>query len=146
MVEQAADVAKGQFSGENIIFRVITLSEPPKKDLIPYLEAERTGTPLPAPPARLARLQFYLGKPTEYRSAKVDLAKEHLFDLTNLNAHHAYVDTGQMKRCEEAALADPRVQAAINDLQLPEGAKVVCEPWTYSPDGMNDMVRRIVMV
>ena len=139
-------MAKGHFPNENIIFRVITLSEPPKKELIPYLEAERNGTAFPTPPSRLALLQFYLGKPTEYRSAKVDLTRECLFNLKNLNGHHSYVDTGQMKRCEEAALADPRVQAAIRDLQLPDGAEVVCEPWTYSPDGMNSMDRHIVMV
>lgn len=63
-----------------------------------------------------------------------------------MDGHHAHIDPGEMKKCEKACLDDSRVQAAIEASQLPEGATVVCEPWTYSPDGMNDMTRRCVIV
>lgn len=133
------------FPGAPLIFRVITLSEPPKNQLVPYLQAEKLGTPLPRV-SRLAQVHFYLENATQYRSARVDLATGNLFDLKTLDGKHAYVDAGEMKKAEKACLADVRVQAAIKALQLPKGAVVVCDPWTYSPDGMNDMSRRCIVV
>lgn len=128
------------------MLRAITLWEPTKQELIPFLDAERLGRQLPKPPPRVARVQFYLEKATEFRQAEVDLTAEKLCDVANLNGSHAYVDAGEMVKCEKACLEDPRIQAAIQSLQLPDGAEVVCDPWTYSPDGMNDMSRRCVMV
>jgi primary-amine oxidase len=43
-------------------------------------------------------------------------------------------------------MADPKVQAEIKTLDLPEGASVIIEPWAYATDGANDMSRRISMV
>jgi primary-amine oxidase len=91
-------------------------------------------------------VQFYLEHATKFRQARVDLGARTLFDLADLNGKHAYVDAGEMKKCEKACLADTRVQKAISALQLPEEAVVICDPWTYSPDGMNDMTRRCVLV
>jgi primary-amine oxidase len=51
-----------------------------------------------------------------------------------------------MKEVEEACLRDPKVQAEIITLDLPEGASVIVEPWAYATDGSNDMSRRISMV
>lgn len=136
---------KNTFPKLKLVFRVITLSEPAKKDLIPYLDAERLGKPLPDTPPRLAHVQFYLEKATQFRQARVDLHKQELLCLENLDGTHAYVDAGEMQKCEAACLTDSRVQAAIKALELPEGAKVTCDPWTYSPDGMNDMKRRCVL-
>ncbi|KAF2108826.1 amine oxidase [Lophiotrema nucula] len=144
-ITSAAAIVRNYFPGASLIFRAITLSEPPKKELIPYLQAERLGEHLPSPPPRVAQIQFYLENATQYRKARVDLGSRQLYDLKNLDGNHAFVDAGEMKKCEKACLSDPRIQAAIDSLQLPEGATVVCDPWTYSPDGMNDMSRRCVM-
>lgn len=113
---------------------------------MPYLQAERLSARLPKPPPRVAQIQFYLEHATDFRQARVNLEDRKLYDLKSLTGTHAYVDAGEMKKCEKACLDDPRVQDAIKQLQLPEQAKVVCDPWTYSPDGMNDMSRRCVMV
>lgn len=134
------------FPGLKLIFRVITLSEPPKKDLIPFLQAEKVGKYAGPALPRVALAQFYLEHASQYRQAKVDLEKCMLYDLKDLNGRHAYSDAGEMKKCEKACLGDERVQAAIKALQLPDSAIVVCDPWTYSPDGMNDMTRRCVVV
>jgi primary-amine oxidase len=139
-------IVRNSFPSNNLIFRAITLWEPPKKELIPYLEAERLKERLPTPPPRIAQVLFYADKATQYRRGRVDLGLKKVTNIKNLDGHHAYVDAGEMKKCEKACLDDSRVQAAIEALQLPEGAIVVCDPWTYSPDGMNDMTRRCVMV
>lgn len=144
-ISRAAAVIRNHFPALKLIFRAITLSEPVKQDLIPYLTAERLGNPLPTPPPRVALVQFYLEKATQFRQVRVDLHAGKLFDLEHLDGKHAYVDAGEMKKCEKACLDDPRVQDAIQALQLPKEAVVVCDPWTYSPDGMNDMSRRCVV-
>jgi primary-amine oxidase len=114
--------------------------------LIPYLEAERLGEHLPSPPSRIAKVQFYHEHLTQFRKVRVDLIDKKLFNLEHLDGKHAYVDAGEMKKCEKACLEDLRVLAAIEALKLPDNAVVVVDPWTYSPDGMNDMSRRCVMV
>ncbi|KAH8892169.1 amine oxidase [Thozetella sp. PMI_491] len=144
-ISLAASITKNHFTGKRLIFRVTTLAEPPKKQLIPFLEAERLGERRPLPPPRTAQIQFYLENASQFRQAWVNLRDKKLYDLTNLDGKHAYVDASVMKECEKACLQDPRVQDAIKVLQLPEGSVVVCDPWTYSPDGMNDMSRRCVL-
>uniref|UniRef100_A0A093VM82 Amine oxidase n=1 Tax=Talaromyces marneffei PM1 TaxID=1077442 RepID=A0A093VM82_TALMA len=144
-ISLAAHIVRNSFPSNDLIFRAITLWEPPKKELIPYLEAERLKEQPPSPPPRIAQVLFYVDKATQFRRGRVDLVQKKVTDVKNLDGHHAYVDAGEMKKCEKACLDDSRVQAAIKALQLPEGAVVVCDPWTYSPDGMNDMTRRCVM-
>jgi primary-amine oxidase len=51
-----------------------------------------------------------------------------------------------MQESEKACLADARVQAEIKAMELPEEAVVCIEPWTYAPDGMEDMTKRRIMV
>lgn len=134
------------FPNSNLIFRAITLLEPVKKQLIPFLQCERQGLTLPTPPPRTAAVLYYIDKPTQFRQVKVDLDNQRLYDFKDLDGKHAFVDAGEMKKCEHACLSDSRVQAAIKALDLPKEAVVVVDPWTYSPDGENDMKRRVVMV
>jgi primary-amine oxidase len=143
---KAASTVRNFFPGAQLIFRVITLLEPPKKELVPYLQAERLGKISPTAPPRVAQILFYVENGSQFRQARVDLGSKQLYDLKTLTGKHAFVDAGEMKKCEKACLEDSRVQDAIKALQLPEGAVVVCDPWTYSPDGMNDMSKRCVMV
>ena len=120
--------------------------EPPKQQLILFLDAERQGKPLPPAPPRTAHVLYYLDKPNQFCELKVDLSSKSIFAQKRLDGKHAYIDAGEMKKCEKACLNDINVQEAIRALELPDEAVVVCEPWTYSPDGENDMSRRIVMV
>ena len=39
---------------------------------------------------------------------------------------------------ERISLADEGVQKEIQKLKLPEGAVLVCDPWIYGSDGVND--------
>jgi primary-amine oxidase len=39
-------------------FRRIDLQDPVKKDVLPFLEAERLGQPLPSPPPRILQVLF----------------------------------------------------------------------------------------
>lgn len=41
------------------------------------------------------------------------------------------MDGEEILRAERAVLDDEGVQAELAKLQLPKGAKVVCDPWIY---------------
>lgn len=125
---------------------MVTLLEPPKAQLVPFLVAERSGrTDMPVP-MRCALVQFYRGTPADFREAQVDLGTGEITGQKQLTGKHSYVDSTEMQAAEDACLAAPEVQEAIRMLELPEGAVVCVEAWTYGTDGMNDMAERIIMV
>jgi primary-amine oxidase len=48
------------------------------------------------------------------------------------------MDSEEILALEQVAVSDPKVQAELAKLQLPEGSKVVCDPWIYGSDGIDD--------
>ncbi len=44
---------------------------------------------------------------------------------------HAPLDGAEIIEFERIAVEDPAVQKELEKLQLPEGSKVVCDPWIY---------------
>jgi primary-amine oxidase len=128
------------------VFRVVTLAEPPKAQMIPYLDAEHASKPTTPPPPRIALVQFYLDTSSDFREARLDVTSGRCLEEVKLAGKHSYLDTELMTAAETSCLADPDVQEAIKALELPEGAVVCVEPWTYGTDGMHDMSRRIIMV
>jgi len=125
---------------------VVTLKEPAKLELVPYLEAENSSKPLPHPPARVALVQWYLDTIASFWEGRVDLESKKVMEKENLVGKHSYTDGVEMQESELACLADPRVQAEIKAMELPENAVVCVEPWTYGTDGANDMALRRIMV
>lgn len=125
------------------------MREPPKAELISYLDAEHQGLPPPSTPTRSARVEIIV---------KADSNKNHLIELiVNLDSHtiikqqhlegkHSYIDSAYMKEVEKACNSNSKVQDEIKKLDLPQGASVIIEPWAYATDGSNDMSRRITMV
>lgn len=142
---QVAEVLRATFPDNKVIFRVITLAEPPKAILLPYLEAERTDQPRPKVP-RKAFCQYYLDDRQQFHQLEINIATKELSDREALPGKHSYTDAEEGIKSEAACLADPQVQAAIKQLDLPENAVIVVEPWTYAPDGIEDMSQRIIMV
>lgn len=115
-----------------------------------FLDAEHRGEqPLPKKPARLAKVHVFLGAKRDsehFYELKVDVETGEIVYKEQLLGRHPHVDGNDMVKTEKACLEDPRVQAAIKDMQLPEGAVVKIEPWTYATDGTNDMAQKITMV
>lgn len=115
--------------------------------MTPFLEAERSGRVLDvSAPARCALVQFFHGSPKDFREARLDLGTGQILKEDKLEGRHSYVDSTEMEAAEAACLESPEVQNAIQMLELPDGATVCIEPWTYGTDGMNDMSERIIMV
>ena len=142
--QQAADILQRHVPSADLIFRVITLWEPPKAEMIPFLDAEHGGKETPKAPARAAKVQAYVNK--AFSEFKIDLDQQAVLGEESLHSRHSHIDADYMRKAELACMANPRVKEQIAALKLPEGATVVVEPWTYGTDGMNDMAERMTMV
>ena len=137
------------FPGQNPSFRVITLREPPKNEMVPFLESQHRGEPVRTRPARVARVQVSI--PNGVGSGKfmellVNLDQNAIISQQHLAGKHPYIDSSYMKSVEKVCLEDQRVQAEIRKLDLPSGASVIVEAWAYATDGVNDMSQRTTMV
>lgn len=137
---------KNAYPNDKIIFRVVTLLEPAKAEMVPFLEAEHAGKPGVSTSERSAFIQFYRGSSKNFYQVHLELRTGKVNAEKKLEGKHSYVDTDEMQATEDACIAAPEVQEAIRMLQLPDEAEVCIEPWTYGTDGMNDMAERIIMV
>lgn len=137
---------RNAYPSDKLVFRVVTLLEPPKALMIPYLEAERSGKRDVTAPKRTAFVQFYKNTTADFREVHIELDTGKITKEKDLAGRHSYVDTEEMQAAEDACIASTEVQEAIRLLELPEEAVVCIEPWTYGTDGMNDMSERIIMV
>lgn len=119
--------------------------------MVAFLDSQQNGTgSKTARPARQARIQV-IASPTPKEANQlfeliVDLDEQSVVKLENLKGKHSYIDSSYMGEVEKACLADERVQAEIQTLELPPEAVVCVEAWAYATDGMNDMTERITMV
>lgn len=58
-IKIAVRILEATFPGVPLRYKRIDVNEPIKKDVIPYIEAERLRRPLPKPPARLLYTLFH---------------------------------------------------------------------------------------
>lgn len=146
---KAASLVRDGLPGLVPNFRVITLREPLKQEMLPFLEREHRGEVHLARPARVARVQVTVrsfASPSELVELLVDLDAGAITKKEHLVGKHSYVDAAYMQAVEDACRADSRVQEQLRELMLPAGAQVVIEPWAYATDGMNDTRERTSMV
>jgi primary-amine oxidase len=125
------------------------LKEPPKQEMIAFLEREHLEEPQISRPARIAHVQVIVRGdtgPNALNELLVDLDRGTVIQQETLVGKHSFIDSAYMKDVENVCMADERVQSEIRKLRLPQGASVVVEPWAYATDGMNDMSERTSMV
>ena len=137
------------FGRQDPNFRVITLLEPPKRQMTEFLEKEHRKQPLGLAPTRHARVEVIVkgsGDKNQLFELYVDLDNDKVVRKQHVEGKHTYIDSAYMQAVEASCLANERVQAEIRTLDLPEGATVVVEAWAYATDGMNDMTERVTMV
>lgn len=58
-IKHAVRILEATFPGVPLRYKRIDVNEPIKKDVLPYIEAERLRRPLPPPPARLLYTLFH---------------------------------------------------------------------------------------
>ncbi|KAF4831072.1 Copper amine oxidase 1 [Colletotrichum tropicale] len=122
-------------------FKAITLNEPAKQELVPYLTAQEKGLS-PSPPDRRVFAAYYIRKTELFHEAIVNLATAKVESNVKLGANlHGNVDYDEAQMVEKIALEDPAVLAEIKKLELPEGTVVCADPWIYGTDGIGDEQR-----
>lgn len=131
-IENAVALVKAQWpSGTDLHFKAITLEEPKKAEMVRFLEAEFHGGELPSIDRRVF-VTYYLRKTNKFHEAVANLSAQSLEYNVRLGANmHAPGDGEEIFAMERIALEDEGVQAELKKLQLPEGAKVVVDPWIY---------------
>jgi primary-amine oxidase len=135
----ASILTKSWPAGTDLQFRVITLSEPKKAEMMPFIVAENKGETYSSPPARKAFVVYYIRNTSKLHEAVVDLSEQKVEYNVRKGANvHANIDGPTIIGVEKIAMEDPGVQDAIKQLQLPEGSVVVIDPWIYGSDGVND--------
>lgn len=74
-ISTTADLVRSVWpSSVDLRFKIITLDEPAKKSMIPYLDAEHSGSPLPEIP-RKAFVSYYLRNTVSHQYRQIpDLA------------------------------------------------------------------------
>ncbi|KAF9871482.1 copper amine oxidase [Colletotrichum karsti] len=143
-ISYAAEITRKSSENEQIFFRAISLAEPPKNEMVEFLDGEHSGSQDLSYPPRRARVQAYINKTLHELIVNLDTAS--ISSKAPLEGRHSYIDTEYMAQVAAACLADSRIQREIETLKLPEGATVVVEPWAYATDGMKDMQDRWTMV
>ncbi|KAM3413903.1 Amine oxidase [Cercospora zeina] len=138
-IENAVQLVRAQWpEGTDLHFKTIMLQEPAKAEMVPYLEAELQGTHLPVIDRR-AFVTYYLRMTNKFHEAVANLSTQTIEFNARLGPNmHAPGDGEEILALERIALADEGVQAELAKLQLPEGAKIVVDPWIYGSDGVDD--------
>lgn len=142
-ISRSAAIVRPHFGQRPINFRVVTLQEPPKQQMIAFLERGASR------PARCARVEVVTKLPEEKNALfelLVDLDGQKVIAKQHQRGKHSYIDAAYMQQVEAACLANEEVKRQIEVLNLPEGSSVVVEPWAYATDGENDMSQRVSMV
>ncbi|KAG6000816.1 hypothetical protein E4U21_004959 [Claviceps maximensis] len=131
-------------SSQSIFFRQISLEEPEKDSLVPFLEAEHAGrvTPETPRPARQARVEYDLIKPgkrnvvvrsvVNLASSKVtssDTASAFAFPYYTIDEYSQFLD-----HCASSDL----FKDAMSEFTLPEGFEVTIDPWPYGASDNGD--------
>ncbi|CAN9443184.1 unnamed protein product [Alternaria alternata] len=138
---KVANAAQSSFEGQALNFRVITLREPPKDELVTYLEAEHRRDHFLPKISRCARVEILVRSKNganDLFELIVAIDSNNVIGKQHLEGKHSYIDAAYMKEVEDACLCDPKVQAEIETLNLPEGASVIVEPWAYATDAYTD--------
>ncbi|KAG9247482.1 copper amine oxidase [Calycina marina] len=122
----------------DVNFKAITLRDPKKAGLAPYLEAERIGQKSSSP-ARKSFVLCYLRKTDKLHEAIVNLSTSSVESNLRLGQFvHSNSDGSEIIEIEEICLDDERVQADIAKLKLPEGAVAIGDTWIDGSDGVNE--------
>ncbi|GMM31377.1 hypothetical protein DAMA08_041220 [Martiniozyma asiatica (nom. inval.)] len=127
---------KEKYTSEKPHFIQVDRLDPPKKEMITYLAAEKQGVAPQLIPRR-AYAYFYIG--TEFHKALINLTFKHIICDEKLpEGVVGPLVADDVLAIEELAVEHPVCKAEIEKLCLPEDIHVVCDPWIYGTDDPNE--------
>ena len=140
---QVSSLLKAKTSDKSLHFKIITILEPPKAQLRPFLIAERNGGPQSRPPRKASSLYYHLGT-ADLFLAEVNLDSNSVDSVKKLAPGlHGQNDFDESMALRDACLSHPRVLAEIKKFKLPQHLEVVCDPWPYGRDSKKNLPRYV---
>jgi primary-amine oxidase len=124
-----------------ILFRNIFTAEPPKAELVKFLNAEHAGT-LSADtprPARQARVQYdvvFDDRSHEYMESIIDMSSGNEVDHRRVpQTSQQSLTVDEFKEFNAVCVASDMFKDAIKELNLDEKFEIAIDPWPYGgPD------------
>ncbi|KAK5169032.1 uncharacterized protein LTR77_006341 [Saxophila tyrrhenica] len=118
-------------------FKNISLHDPPKALLLPYLDAEAAGLPhekrgyVPRCVDVIWSTENgrYVTESVVSLDAKTVIAEDHMG-----RGQHGPNDRYEVRQASQVILSDPKVLEAIKALKLPSDVVIACDPWMYGAD------------
>ena len=134
-ISLTVSILKSALPGVELRFKCLEIQEPLKQDVIPYIEAERTGSPLPSPPQRVAYVYLHRMDTHAFMKALVNVGQRSVLSLKELPRHiQGPVDVDELLEMEQMCLKHPEVIKEVNKMALPKGVTVCTDPWIYGTD------------
>lgn len=131
-LELVVKLIKDAHPSEKPHFAQIDRLDPPKKNMIAYLEAERQGV-APHPIPRRAYAYFYVG--LDFHKALINLTFKHVIcDIVLPEGVIGPLISDDIAIIEKLAVEHPICKAEVEKLCLPDDIHVVCDPWMYGID------------
>ncbi|PWY84418.1 copper amine oxidase [Aspergillus eucalypticola CBS 122712] len=130
------------FPGVPLRYKKIDIQEPIKSEVVPFIEAERLGKPLPAKPTRLLLVLFHRMDTMAFCKALLNSDTRSIISAKELPKHvQGPGDPDELGEVEQLCLSHPAVQAEVAKLKLPPGVTVCNDPWIYGTDDPNETRR-----
>ncbi|KAL8699823.1 MAG: hypothetical protein Q9201_005790, partial [Fulgogasparrea decipioides] len=141
-ITNAANLVQALYpAGTSLHYKGITLEEPKKAQLVPYLDAEHSGGRRSSIERR-AFVCYYIRNTDKFHEAIVNLSRRRVESNVRLGPSiHGPGDAEEILMVEKIALEDEGVQAEIAKLKLPHGTAIISDPWIYGSDGVSDEER-----
>lgn len=106
-IQLATKLLQAALPGVDLRYKRIDLQEPIKKDVVPYIEAERLGKPLPPKPARLLVALFHRLDTGAFCKALLNASTRAVVSLNEM-PKDIQVCYFQLRRCTDANVTAPR--------------------------------------
>ncbi|EZF35299.1 copper amine oxidase [Trichophyton mentagrophytes] len=138
----AVKILENAFPGVALRYKVIDLQEPIKKDVVPYIEAERLCVSLPKKPARLLMAMFHRLDTKSFMKALINIDTRVLLHVKEIPKDlQGPCDADELIEMEQLCLEHPAVKAEVEKMKLPPGVTVCSDPWIYGTDDPNETRR-----
>ena len=128
---------------QSLHFKIITIIEPPKTQLRPFLKAERNGAIKENLTRKASSLYYHRGT-ADLFLAEVNLDSNSVESVKKLDPQfHGQNDIDESNGLRIACLRHPKVLEEIKKFKLPEHLEVVCDPWPYGRDSEKHLPRYV---
>lgn len=134
-IQLAVRLLEAAFPGVSLRYKRIDIQEPIKRDVIPYIEAERLRTPRPSKPARLLYALFHRLDSGAFLKALLNADTKSIIHVKEFSKEvQGPLDPDEVAEIEAMCMRHPAVLAEIEKLKLPPGVTVCNDPWMYGTD------------